>query len=127
MSFGKYGLVVAGVLGGSWLALWPLLGGASGVREAALLGSALAAANTLAAYGIVLWSARRSTQVFLGAVLGGMLGRMGLMLGAVVAAILLLEVPKLPFTIAVLAYFVVFLVLELAVLHKRTSLGAEAR
>lgn len=123
-----YGLVVAGVLAASLALLWPLLGTAGpGVREAALLASALAALNTLAAYGIVLWSARRSTKVFLGAVLGGMVGRMGLMLAAFVAAILLLELPALPLAIALLAYFVVFLVFELAVLQKRTSLRAEAR
>jgi hypothetical protein len=128
VSLGKYGLVVAGVLGGSWLALWPILGRVDPrARVAALVGAALAAANTLVAYGIVVWSARRSTNVFLGAVLGGMVGRMGLMLAAVVAAILLLDLPKVPLAIALLGYFVVFLVFELAVLQKRTSLGSEAR
>jgi len=73
-----------------------------------------------------VWADRRSTNVFLGAVLGGMVGRMGLMLAAVVVAVLLLGLPKVPLAVSLLAYFVVFLVLELALIQRRTS-GAEAR
>jgi len=90
-------------------------------RWAVALGGALAVANTLAAHGLVLWSSRRSTNAFLGAVLGGMVGRMGLMLAAVVAGVLLLGLPKLPLAVSLLSYFVLFLVMELSILHRRTS------
>ena len=96
-------------------------------RWAVAFGGALAVANTLAAHGLVLWSSRRSTNAFLGAVLGGMVGRMGLMLVAVVAGVLLLGLQKLPLVVSLLSYFVLFLVMELALLHKRTSAGAPAR
>jgi hypothetical protein len=48
-------------------------------------------------------------------------GRMGLMLAAVVAGVLLLGLPKLPLAASLLSYFVLFLVMELSVLHRRTS------
>jgi hypothetical protein len=123
VSLARYASIVGAVVGGSLAALWPLLERAPLPRTqwAALFGGALAAANTLAAYGLVLWSARRSTQTFLGAVLGGMVGRMALMLGAVVAAVLGLGLPKVPLAISLLSYFVVFLVFEIAVLHKRVA------
>jgi putative effector of murein hydrolase LrgA (UPF0299 family) len=50
-----------------------------------------------------------------------MVGRMALMLGAVVAGVLLLGLPKLPLAASLLSYFVLFLVMELAILHRRTT------
>ena len=96
-------------------------------RWAVAFGGALAVANTLAAHGLVLWSARRSTNAFLGAVLGGMVGRMGLMLAAVVAGVLLLGLPKLPLAVSLLSYFVLFLIMELSILHRRTSAAPAER
>jgi hypothetical protein len=123
VSFARYSLIVLALAGGSAAALWPLLGRFLGERErlAAVAGAGLAVLNALGAYAIVLWSERRSTNVFLGAVLGGMLGRMALLLAAVVAGVLLLGLPKLPLALSLLAYFVVFLVLELAILQKKTT------
>jgi hypothetical protein len=119
VSFGRYAALVGGVVAVSLAALWPALARES--RAAVGAGAALAALNTLAAYALVLWAAGRSTNAFLGAVLGGMVGRMGVMLGAVVAGVLLLGLPKVPLAVSLLAYFVVFLVFELAVLQRRTS------
>jgi hypothetical protein len=96
-------------------------------RWAVAFGGALAVANTLAAHGLVLWSSRRSTNAFLGAVLGGMVGRMGLMLAGVVAGILLLGLPKLPLAVSLLSYFVLFLVMELSILHRRPSAATAGR
>jgi len=96
-------------------------------RWAAAFGGTLALVNTLAAHGLVLWSSRRSTNAFLGAVLGGMVGRMGLMLVAVVAGVLLLGLPKLPLVVSLLSYFVLFLVMELSILHRRTSAAPAGR
>jgi hypothetical protein len=124
VSFGRYAGLVLGVVTVSLVALWPVL--AAGHRGAALAGALLAAANTLAAYGLVLWASERSTNAFLGAVLGGMVGRMGLMLAAVVAAVLLFGLPKVPLAVSLLAYFVLFLVFELTVLQRRTT-SAEPR
>jgi hypothetical protein len=125
MSLTRYAAVVVAVVLGTLALAHPLL--PPGARAAAAAGAALAAANTLLAYGLVVWSARRSTNVFLGAILGGMVGRMAAMLAAVVAGIVLLGLPKVPFVLSLLAYFVLFLVFELAVLQRRTSARAEAR
>ena len=129
MSLSRYALIVVAIVVLSLGLAWPLglRGLDSRARWATLLGGVLAAANTLAAYGLVTWSIGRSTNAFLGAVLGGMVGRMGLMLVAVVAAVLALGLPKAPLAISLLSYFVVFLVMELALLHKRTSTGVPAR
>jgi hypothetical protein len=95
--------------------------------RAAAAGGALAALNTVAAYGLVLWSSRRSTNVFLGTVLGGMVGRMAVLLGAVVTGVIWLGLPKVPLALALLAYFVVFLAFELVTVHRRTSAPGLAR
>jgi len=123
LSLGKYSLLVIVVALSSLLLAWPIvlrrLDGAG--RWAALYGSALAVVNTIVAHSIIRWSGRRvSTNVFLGAVLGGMVGRMGLLLVAVVVGVLALGLPKVPLAIALLTYFVLFLVLELAILHRHT-------
>jgi hypothetical protein len=129
VSFGKYGLVVAGILLASLPILLLTLGDSdSSVRRAVALGALLAALNTLTAYGLVLWSAGRSTTAFMRAILGGMVARMGVLLAAVVAAVLLLGLPKVPLAVSLLAYFVAFLTLELAALPKRPlAPHAEAR
>lgn len=124
MTLARYATVVAAVVLVSLGALWPALEGPA--RRAVAAGAGLAAANTLAAYGLAVWSAGRTTHVFMGAVLGGMVGRMALMLAAVVAGVLLLALPKVPLAVSLLSYFVVFLVFELALLHRRTSRRPEA-
>jgi hypothetical protein len=101
---------------------------AAGVFAGMALGAGLAAANTLAAYWLVRWAEKRSTNTFMGAVLGGMVGRMGVMLAGVVGAVVLLGVPKVPLALSLLSYFVFFLVFEIAVLHKqRPGAPVEAR
>ena len=129
MSLGRYTAIVIAVVGGSLLLLWPALRATLSVegRRAALVGGGLAAANTLLAYLTVAWSEGRSTNAFLRAVLGGMIARMALLLGAVILAILAVGLPKLPLAISLLCYFVLFLVFELAILHRRTSVRSEAQ
>ena len=88
-------------------------------------GAVLAALNTVCAYFLALWSTGRSNNAFFVAVLGGMLARMTVLLGAVVVGVLMVGLPKVPLTVSLLSYFVAFLVLELAVLSRRTgSTGA---
>jgi hypothetical protein len=91
------------------------------VRSAVVFGCVLAALNTVAAHALVAWSERRSTKVFLGAVLGGMVGRMALMLGSVVAGVLVLGLPRLPLVASLLGYFMLFLVLELTLQHRHAG------
>jgi hypothetical protein len=81
----------------------------------------LAALNGVTAYSLVLWSAPRPTGAFMKAILGGMIGRMAFLLAAVILAVLGLGLPSVPLAVSLLAYFVLFLVLELAVLHKRAT------
>jgi hypothetical protein len=129
VSLARYALIVLAIVGGSQLLLVPALSGVldSAALAAMLFGGALAALNTLLAFGIVGWSEKRSTNAFLGAVLGGMVGRMGLMLAAVVAAVLFLGLPKVPLAVSLLSYFVLLLVIELSVLQKKTTARAHPR
>ncbi|HXF59188.1 MAG TPA: hypothetical protein VN539_05145 [Candidatus Saccharimonadales bacterium] len=124
MTLARYTAVVLGAVGASLCAAWPFLSAES--RLAVLTGALLAAANTVCAYFLALWSAGRSNNAFFTAVLGGMLGRMTVLLGAVLVGVLVVGLPKLPLTFSLLAYFVAFLVLELAVISRRPT-GASAQ
>ena len=124
MTLARYTAVVLGAVGASLCAAWPLL--AAEARPAVLTGALLAALNTVCAFFLALWSAGRSNNAFFTAVLGGMLARMTVLLGALLVGVLLVGLPKLPLTFSLLAYFVAFLVLELAVLSRRPT-GASAR
>jgi hypothetical protein len=88
------------------------------VRSAAF-GAGLAGLNTIVAYALALWAQRGSNNVFLGAVLGGMLGRMALMLGAVAVGLGMLDLRRLPLVAGLLSYFVLFLAVELMALNRR--------
>jgi hypothetical protein len=124
VTFARYAAVVLGAVGASLCAAWPAL--PAEARPAVLTGALLAALNTICAYFLALWSTGRSNNAFFVAVLGGMLARMTVLLGAVVVGVLVVGLPKLPLTFSLLAYFVAFLVLELAVLSRRPT-GASAR
>jgi hypothetical protein len=124
VTLARYTAVVLGAVGASLCAAWPLL--AADARPAVLTGALLAAVNTVCAYFLALWSAGRSNNAFFTAVLGGMLARMTVLLGALLVGVLFVGLPKLPLTFSLLAYFVAFLVLELAVLSRRPT-GASAR
>jgi len=96
-------------------------------RAAILFGAGLAILNTLVAHALVSWSERRSTPAFFGAVLGGMVGRMAVMLAAVIVGVLLLGLPRLPLVASLLAYYTLFLVMELTVQHRHTRRTAATR
>jgi hypothetical protein len=123
LSLLRYTILVLAIATTTFALAWPLaLRRADGpTRSAAAFGGALAVVNTLVAHALVQWSSRRSTNAFLGAVLGGMVGRMALVLAAVVAGIVLLGLPRLPLAFSLLSYFVLFLVMELTILHRRTT------
>lgn len=123
MSVARYAaivvLVVASTLAALILGLRDRLG--SGDVTALFIGAGMAALNSVAAYALVAWSTGRSTAWFFRAILGGMLARMTFMLAVVVGGILLLDLPRLPLVFSLLAYFVAFLVFELAVVTRRLS------
>jgi hypothetical protein len=122
VSLYRYSLIVLSIVLGSLALLWPALGGlGESGRSAALLGGLLAGANTLLAYALVLASEKRSAKAFMATVLGGMLGRMAALLATVVAAVLVLGLPKVPLAVSLLAYFVLFLAFELAILQRKTT------
>jgi len=124
----RYSVLVLGIALATFALAWAAaLRRADGpTRWAATFGASVALVNTIAAHALVRWSYRRSAKAFLGAVLGGMVGRMGLMLAAVVAGVLWLGLPKVPLAAALLPYFVLFLVVELSILHQQTRAGAAA-
>jgi hypothetical protein len=115
----RYTAVVLGAVGASLCAAWPML--SAPARPAVLAGALLAALNTVCAYFLTLWSAGRTNNAFFTAVLGGMLARMTVLLGSVLVGVLVFGLPRLPLTFSLLAYFVVFLVLELAVVSRRPT------
>ena len=88
MTVARYALMALAITGGSLALAWPLMARwlEPASRRAALAGAALAVANTVAAHWLIRWSIARSVNVFMRAVLGGMVGRMGLMLAGVAAA-----------------------------------------
>jgi len=121
VSLAKYAFSVLGITTATLAVVWPMLGSDDGPDPsvAVLLAATLAMVNTVAAYGLVLWSSSHSTRAFMRAVLGGMIVRMALMLVAVVMALRSLELPAMPFVITLLGYFVTFQVYELAVIQRR--------
>jgi hypothetical protein len=129
MTLSTYALRVTAMAAGSLAVLWPVLYRTAepAAPQAAAYGAVLCALNTVAAYGLVGWAQRRSTNAFLGAVLGGMLGRMAVMLAAVTIGVLVLELPQLPLVFSVLAYFTLFLVFELNVVNRTVRSQAAAR
>jgi hypothetical protein len=123
VSIGRYAGIVGAVVAATLAALILGLGGrlASADVTALVTGSVIAAANSVAAYALVVGSAGRSNVWFFRAILGGMLARMVFMLAAVVAGILLLGLPRLPLVFSLLSYFVALLAFELAVVSRRLS------
>ena len=124
MTLARYAALVLGAALVSLAAAWPAL--PAPARPAALSGALLAALNSVCADFLALWSAGRSNSAFFTAVLGGMVARMLVLLGAVLVGVLVAGLPKVPFVVSLLAYFVAFLVLELSVLSRRPA-GAGTR
>jgi O-antigen/teichoic acid export membrane protein len=119
LSFARYTQVVAAVAGTSLVLLWPLAprlgpGGATAVAW----GAALAVLNTLASYRLVRWSRDKPNATFFRAILGGMLARMGVLLVAVAVGLRVAALPPAPFVASLLGHFVLFLVLETAVVSR---------
>jgi hypothetical protein len=117
----RYSLVVCAVSVVTIAGLFAILSLERMARLAVAAGALIAAVNAVVAHGLAVSSLRRSTSFFLGAILGGMVGRMAFMLAAAVVATAWAGLPATPFVISLLAYFSVFLVAELVVLHRMTT------
>jgi hypothetical protein len=96
-------------------------------RMAAAFGAAVAAANAIASHALMVLSEGRSTRAFLKLVLGGMAGRLVLVITAVLLGILVLGLPRLPLLVSLLAHFVVYLAVEMVLVHGASGARAEAR
>ncbi len=127
MSLVRYTVLVFGVAAATLGLAWPVVlhRADKSARWAVALGATIALLNTLAAHGLVRWSAGRSTRAFLRAVLGGMVARMAAMLVALLAGILFLGLPRLPLIASLLSYFVLFLAMELAIVHRQSPATTE--
>lgn len=118
MSFGRFAGIVGATVAATMLVALPALRSSEGGPTATLLGALLAAANVLLAYALVLWARERSQTAFLRAILGGMAVRMALLLLLVLVAIRVFGVAQMPFVLSLLGHSMVFLALELRVLHR---------
>jgi branched-subunit amino acid ABC-type transport system permease component len=84
-----------------------------GAKTAVFLSALLATANGLCALALShVGSKRQSTKAFFGAVLGGMLLRMGTTLGGFVIGLKVLLLPVVPLTAALLSFTACFTVAE---------------
>jgi hypothetical protein len=121
LSLSRYTLVVSAVAASSLLVVWGggLLRLDETGRWAALYGVSLAALNAVCAYSLVLWSDRRSTAVFLRAILWGTLGRMMALLAAVAVGIRVLDLPRVPLVVSLLLYFLLFFIMHTTIVHRR--------
>lgn len=117
MSFGRFGAIVAAGTAGSLGVVFAAVAD-PGTRAAVGLGALIAALNVLAGYALVVWSEGRSTTTFLRALLGGMAARLLLALAAIAVAIRSFGVPAMPLALSALAYSLVLLALETAVVHR---------
>jgi len=116
VTLAKFSGIVGAVVATSMIAVRGVFGAEP--LPAALLGALLAAANAVAAYALVRWSAGRSTSAFVRAILGGMTLRLLALLAGVLVAVKFVAVPVAPFLLSLLGHFASFLAFELSVVHR---------
>lgn len=113
------------LLTGSGVALvaaYPVLRfGSPEVIGAALAGALLSTGNAVLGFLAIEFAFGKSSMMFLKIVLGGMGIRMMLMLGIMLALILVWDVPAVALTVAVLAFYAVYLGFEVLHLHRKVS------
>jgi len=129
VSLARYALVVASILVASLTILGLALRGRleGPAQGAVLFGAALAAVNTLSAHALLCWSRGRPLRSFMIAVLGGMAGRMVVVLGFLMIAMMAWGLPTLPLIASLMGYFAVFQALEFASLRGAQASAVEAQ
>ncbi|MDL1891476.1 hypothetical protein FBQ87_01095 [Sphingobacteriales bacterium CHB3] len=96
----------------------------TGSRETAIAviaGSVLSTLNALAGFLAIEYSLQKSHATFMKAVLGGMGVRMLVMLGVLVFLIKVVELHTVALVVSVLGFYVVYLVLELLYIQRKSS------
>ena len=123
----SFPLQVAGVLAAAALLLaYPLAVYATpDIRIAVAAGAVLSTVNVLLGYAAIQYAFHRSHTTFLKAVLGGMGLRMVLMLAALAGLIMLAGLPAVALTVSLMAFYAVFLVLELLFIQRKVTLKNE--
>jgi hypothetical protein len=96
------------------------------IQRAAAIGGALSTMNVLAGYFAIRYAYTKSYTTFLKAVLGGMGVRMTLMLGALAALVLLGGMDAVALMVSALAFYGVFLVLEIVYIQYSLSMKSQA-
>ena len=86
------------------------------------LGAALATVSALGGIWLLAWSFDKPQNVFLAALVGGVLGRMVLFSIALALVVMATEFPPAAFIGGLFAYYVIFQILEIRALHR--SAGA---
>lgn len=113
----RVGLVL---LAGTVLLAYPLARLAT--REtilAVVAGALLSTINVLLGFLAIEYSFEKSYTTFMKAVLGGMVARMTIMLGAMVALILLFHVDAVALTVSMLGFYLIYLVMEVQYVQKK--------
>jgi hypothetical protein len=89
------------------------------VRAAVAAGAVLSTINVMLGYAAIRYSFDRSYTIFLKTVLGGMALRLLLVLGAFALLILGFGMHPVALTVSLLAFYTVFMVLEIVFLQQR--------
>jgi len=120
---------VAVVLAATGVALaYPLATYGSGeIAIAVGIGALLSTVNVLLGFLAVEYSFEKSYTTFLKAVLGGMGLRMMFLLGVMLVLILRLHIQAVALTISILAFYLVFLVMEILFIQKKVSVKNEGQ
>lgn len=103
------------------LAAYPLWRfSSSDVMVAIAIGAGLSTLNVLAGFLAIEYSFGRSHTTFLKVVLGGMGVRMAFLLGAILVLIKLAGVNTVALTSSLFCFYVIFIVLEIAFIKRKT-------
>jgi len=105
---------------------YPLLRFASpAVVIAVAAGTLMSTLNALLGYFSIEYAFGKSYTTFLKVVIGGMGVRMLGMLGIMLVLILVFHVPSLPLTLSMLAFYLVFLVMEILFIQTKVVLKSQ--
>lgn len=118
----RFPLQVGGLLfGGLLLAAFPAMQAGKEVLAAVVIGAVLSTANVLAGFLAIEYSFDKSHAAFLKSVLGGMGIRLVTMLAILVLLIRYAAVPPVALVVSVLAFYSIFLVLEVLYIQRKAS------
>ena len=120
---------VAVVLAATGVALaYPLATyGSAEIAFAVIIGALLSTVNVLLGFLAVEYSFEKSYTTFLKAVLGGMGLRMLFLLGVMLVLILRFHVQAVALTVSILAFYLIFLVMEILFIQKKMAVKNEGQ